>query len=390
MIRVYLILALYVLIPIAIIECFKRSKWMRKIGTVVAAYAIGIIFALTGFVHFEAGTEAAVTFSKLQSTLMSVTVPLAIPLMLFNCDFRLWTKALPKTIWSLVGGITAVLVAVVSGYFIFRTPEIPEFNKVAAMMTGIYTGGTMNFNALGASLGVDKTLMAIVLAFEMVLTTPYIFFIIGGGYKVFRKILPYNDVTRRGRTDEEVASKDVENYGGMFAKENVGGMFAGLGLSVLFLAIGAGLALLITGTLNELVVILTITTLSIIASFFKKVRELPKTFELGMFFILIFSVIVASLFDIHSVNGGSMIIGMFVAWVMVSTAVLHLLFCRVAHVSGDLFCVSQIALLCSPPFVPPVVGAMQNKKVLISGIVIGLVGYAIGTYLGVLIAFVLP
>ena len=390
MIRVYLILALYVLIPIAIIECFKRLKWMRKIGTVVAAYAIGIIFALTGFVHFEAGTEAAVTFSKLQSTLMSVTVPLAIPLMLFNCDFRLWTKALPKTIWSLVGGITAVLVAVVSGYFIFRTPEIEEFNKVAAMMTGIYTGGTMNFNALGASLGVDKTLMAIVLAFEMVLTTPYIFFIIGGGYKVFRKILPYNDVTRRGRTDEDVASKDVENYEGMFAKENVGGMFAGLGLSVLFLAIGAGLALLITGTLNELVVILTITTLSIIASFFKKVRELPKTFELGMFFILIFSVIVASLFDIHSVNGGSMIIGMFVAWVMVSTAVLHLLFCRVAHVSGDLFCVSQVALLCSPPFVPPVVGAMQNKKVLISGIVIGLVGYAIGTYLGVLIAFVLP
>lgn len=390
MIRVYLILALYVLIPIAIIECFKRAKWMRKIGTVVAAYAIGIIFALTGFVHFEAGTEAAVTFSKLQSTLMSVTVPLAIPLMLFNCDFRLWTKALPKTIWSLVGGIAAVLIAVVSGYFIFRTPEISEFNKVAAMMTGIYTGGTMNFNALGASLGVDKTLMAIVLAFEMVLTTPYIFFIIGGGYKVFRKILPYNDVTRRGRTDEEVASKDVENYGGMFAKENVGGMFAGLGLSVLFLAIGAGLALLITGTLNELVVILTITTLSIIASFFKKVRELPKTFELGMFFILIFSVIVASLFDIHSVNGGSMIIGMFVAWVMVSTAVLHLLFCRVAHVSGDLFCVSQIALLCSPPFVPPVVGAMQNKKVLISGIVIGLVGYAIGTYLGVLIAFILP
>ena len=390
MIRVYLILALYVLIPVLIIELFKRFNWMRKIGTVVAAYAIGILFALTGFVHFEAGTEAAVTFSKLQSTLMSVTVPLAIPLMLFNCDFRLWTKALPKTIWSLVGGITAVLVAVVSGYFIFHTSEISEFNKVAAMMTGIYTGGTMNFNALGASLGVDKTLMAIVLAFEMVLTTPYIFFIIGGGYKVFRKILPYNDVTRRGRTDEDVTSKDVENYRGMFVKENVGGMFIGLGLSVLFLAVGAGLALLVTGTLNELVVILTITTLSIIASFFKKVRELPKTFELGMFFILIFSVIVASLFDIHSVNGGSLMIGLFVAWVMIIAAGLHLLFCRIAHVSGDLFCVSQIALLCSPPFVPPVVGAMQNKKVLISGIVIGLVGYAIGTYLGVLIAFVLP
>lgn len=390
MIRAYIIIALYVLVPVVIIELFKRYTWMQKIGTVVAAYAIGILFALTGFVHFEAGTEAAMTFSKLQSTIMSVAVPIAIPLMLFNCDFRLWTKALPKTIWSLVGGIIAVLVAVVSGYFIFRTPEIPAFNKVAAMMTGIYTGGTMNFNALGASLGVDKTLMAIVLAFEMVFTTPYIFFIIGGGYKVFRKILPYQDITRRGRTDENVATKDVENYRGMLDKSNVGGMFIGLGLSILFLAIGAGLALLLTGTLNELVVILTITTLAIIASFFKKVRELPKTFELGMFFILIFSVIVASLFDIHSVNGGSLMIGLFVLWVMVIAAGLHLLFCRIAHVSGDLFCVSQIALLCSPPFVPPVVGAMQNKKVLISGIVIGLVGYAVGTYLGVAIALILP
>lgn len=390
MFRVYLIIALYILVPVLIIECFKRWTWMQKIGTVVAAYAVGILFALTGFVHFEAGTEAALAFGKLQSTIMSVAVPLAIPLMLFNCDFRLWTKALPKTIWSLAGGIMAVLVAVVSGYFIFRTPDIPDFNKVAAMMTGIYTGGTMNFNALGASLGVDKTLMAIVLAFEMVLTTPYIFFIIGGGYKVFRKILPYQDITRKGRKDEEVQTKDVENYRGMFERKNVGGMFAGLGLSVLFLAVGAGLALLVTGTLNELVVILTITTLSIIASFFKKVRELPKTFELGMFFILIFSVIVASLFDIHSVNGGSLMIGLFVAWVMIIAAGLHLLFCRIAHVSGDLFCVSQIALLCSPPFVPPVVGAMQNKKVLISGIVIGLVGYAIGTYLGVAIALLLP
>ena len=390
MIRVYIVIALYILVPVLIIECFKRWTWMQKIGTVVAAYAIGIIFALTGFVHFEPGTVEALSFSKIQSTLMSVAVPLAIPLMLFNCDFKLWTKALPKTIWSLVGGLGAVLAAVVSGYFIFRTAEVPEFNKVAAMMTGIYTGGTMNFNALGASLGVDKTVMAIVLAFEMVLTTPYIFFIIGGGYKVFRKILPYEDITRKGRKDEAVETKDIENYKGMFDRQNVGGMFAGLGLSILFLAIGAGLALLLTGTLNELVVILTITTLSIIASFFKKVRELPKTFELGMFFILIFSVIVASLFDIYSVNGGSVMIGLFVAWVMVVAAGLHLLLCRIMHVSGDLFCVSQIALLCSPPFVPPVVGAMQNKKVLISGIVIGLVGYAVGTYLGVLIAFVLP
>ena len=388
MTKVYIILACYVLFPLLIIGAFKRWTVVQKIGTVVLAYAVGIIASLCGVFNF-ADPAVGATFSKLQSTIMSVAVPLAIPLMLFNCDFKLWTKSLPKTAWALVTGIVAVIVASISGYFIFRN-NVPDIAKVTGMMAGIYTGGTMNFNALGAALNVDRSVMAIVLAFQMVITTPYIFFLLGGGYKIFRKILPYKDVTHKGRMDEDhVETADVENYHGMFEKKNFIGMMKGLGLSLCFLAVGAGLALLITGTLNELVVILTITTLSIIASFFKPVRELPKTFELGMFFILIFSVIVASMFDINSVNGGSLYIGGFVFWIIGISVGLHLLLCRIAKVSGDLFCVCQVGLLCSPPFVPPIAGAMKNKKVLISGIVVGLVGYAIGTYLGVLLAWVL-
>ena len=388
MAKVYIILACYIIFPILIIEAFKRWTIVQKIGTVVLAYAVGIIASLCGVFHF-ADPAIGATFTKLQSTVMNVAVPLAIPLMLFNCDFKLWTKSLPKTTWALVTGIAAVIVASISGYFIFRH-HVPEIAKVTGMMAGIYTGGTMNFNALGAALNVDRSVMAIVLAFQMVITTPYIFFLLGGGYKIFRKLLPYKDITHKGRMDEdEVETNDVENYRGMFEKKNFLGMMKGLGLSVIFLAVGAGLALLITGTLNELVVILTITTLSIIASFFKPVRELPKTFELGMFFILIFSVIVASMFDINSVNGGSLYIGGFVLWIIGVSVGLHLLLCRIAKVSGDLFCVCQVGLLCSPPFVPPIAGAMKNKKVLISGIVVGLVGYAIGTYLGALLAWVL-
>jgi uncharacterized membrane protein len=388
MIKVYIILACYIIFPILIIEAFKRWTIVQKIGTVVLAYAVGIIASLCGVFNF-ATPEIAASFSKLQTTIMNVAVPLAIPLMLFNCDFKLWTKSLPKTTWALVTGIAAVIIASISGYFIFRN-HVPDIAKVTGMMAGIYTGGTMNFNALGFSLGVDRSVMAIVLAFQMVITTPYIFFLLGGGYKVFRKLLPYKDITHRGRMDEdEVETNDVENYRGMFEKKNFWGMMKGLGLSVCFLAVGAGLALLITGKLNELVVILTITTLSIIASFFKPVRELPKTFELGMFFILIFSVIVASMFNIHSVNGGSLYIGGFVLWIIGISVLVHLLLCRIAKVSGDLFCVCQVGLLCSPPFVPPIAGAMKNKKVLISGIVVGLVGYAIGTYLGVFLAWIL-
>lgn len=389
MTQMYLVLAVYLLAPLLIIVCFEKWTPFRKLGTVVTAYIIGILLALTGACSFEEGTQAAISFGKIQSTIMNIAVPLAIPLMLFNCDFKLWTKALPKTLFSLLGGIFGVLLAIITGYFIFRNAGIPEFPKAAAMLTGIYTGGTMNFNALGASLGVQPTTMAVVLAFQMVLTTPYILFLMAGGYKLFRKALPYSDEMGANSPIAEVETKDVENYKALTQRKNWLGMLAAFGLSLLFLAIGAGLALLTTGKLNELVVILTITTLSIIASFFEKVRQLPHTFEMGMVLILVFSVIVASLFDIHSVNAGSLMIGAFILYVIIVACLIHLLICRLTKCSGDLFTVSQVALLCSPPFVPPVVGAMGNKRVLISGLVIGLIGYAIGTYLGVVLFAVL-
>jgi len=175
----------------------------------------------------------------------------------------------------------------------------------------------------------------------------------------------------------------------MFKRKVFPKLLLSLLISIVFLGIGAGLSLLITGKLNELVIILTITTLAIAASFYKPIRELPKTFELGMFFILIFSVVVASQFDIYSINTTSMNIFYFILYILITSVELHVIFSRITKVPGDLFAVAHIGLLCSPPFIPPIVEAMKNKKVLITGIVIGLVGYAIGTYLGVILAEIL-
>lgn len=381
--QVALVTAGYIIFPFIIIMLFSRYKWAKTAGTVILAYAVGIIPALFGLTHFEEGTVGL----SIQKNIMNIAVPIAIPLMLFNCNFKLWTKSLPKTAAALGGGLAAVLIAIVSGFFLFRNSGINDIANVSAMMTGIYTGGTMNFNALGAALHVDSTTIATVLAFEMIVTFPLIMFIVGGGYRLFRKLLPFKDEASVVEADETGGLEHgVEQYGDLLRGRVFLRSLVGLAISIGFLAIGAGLSLLITGKLNELVIILTITTLSIIASFSPKIRNIPKTFELGMFFILVFSVVVASQFDLNSLDSGSLNIGLFLLYIIVVATLLHLLFCRLFKVSGDLYSVALVALLCSPPFVPPVVGAMGNKKVLISGIVIGLIGYAIGTYLGVALA----
>lgn len=400
--RIIIAIAIYLLFPIIIVSAFHKWKILQKIGTVILAYAVGIIMSLTGFVTFEPGTADAATFESIQKLIMNISVPLAIPLMLFNCDFKLWTRALPKTILALVGGIIAITVAVISGFFIFRNTGVNDITNVSAMMTGIYTGGTMNFNALGAALGVDPTTITLVLTFQMLITFPLIMFITGGGYRLFRKILPFPDEsTSISKLGSNIEDHGIENYGMMLDKKVFPKTMLGLLLSIGFLAVGAGLSLLFynlgivgdqetgTGKLNELVIILTITTLSIIASFSKKIRELPKTFELGMIFILIFSIAVASQFNPYSIDMSAISLGLFVLYIMLVSVIIHIIFCRFSKINGDLYTVAQVGLFCSPPFIPPVVGAMGNKKVLISGIVIGLIGYAIGTYMGVGIAYLL-
>ncbi|MCQ2285115.1 MAG: DUF819 family protein [Bacteroidales bacterium] len=396
MLSTYLLIAGYFVFPIIIILLFNKHKWAQKIGTVILAYAIGIIIALLntaiGFLPTD-GESAYSTLTSIQSSLMSVCVPLAIPLMLFNSDFKLWTKSLKKTVVALVGGLFAVCLAVVAGYLIFKGQGYgasDEFKKVAVMITGIYTGGTLNFTALSNIVNADANTYNITLAFEEIVTLPLIIFIMAGGYKLFRKLMPAKDETSIDLANEqEIAESTFENYRGMLKLNTFGKMMLGLLLSILMLGVGVGLSMLIVGKINELVVILTITTLAIIASFSKKVRALPKTFELGMFFILIFSVVVASKFDITKIDSSSLTIMWFILFVMLMSLLVYILICRCFKVSGDLFTVSYISLLCSPPFVPPVVEAMSNRKVLISGIAIGLVGYAVGNYLGSIFASIL-
>ncbi|MBO7316564.1 MAG: DUF819 family protein [Paludibacteraceae bacterium] len=358
-------------------------------GTVILAYIVGIVMSLSGFMQMET-PELTAQLQTVQTWIMNIMVPLAIPLMLFSCDFKLWTKSLPKTIMALFGGILSILVAIVVAFFVFRNRGIENLSDISGMMTGIYTGGTMNFFALGSALKVDPTVITIVYTFEMLVTFPLIMFIVGGGYRFFRKLLPFKDEQKTSTiSTDRVEMRDVENYGNMINRKVFPRTMLGFLLSLGFLIVAAGLSLLITGKLNELIIILVITTLSIIASFFKKVRDLPKTFELGMIFILVFSIVVASQFDIYSINFKALPLLFFVLFVMTIAVLLHLIISRFAKINGDLFTVSLVGLLCSPPFIPPVVGAMSNKKVLISGIAIGLAGYAIGTYLGIGIAYVL-
>jgi uncharacterized membrane protein len=132
------------------------------------------------------------------------------------------------------------------------------------------------------------------------------------------------------------------------------------------------------------VVILSITTLAVFASLINRINRIEKTFQLGMYFILVFSFVVASMADLKVIFSiGFLGLFAYISYAYFVTLLLHLILSKIFRVNADDFLITTTAFVFSPPFVPVVAGALKNKDVIITGITVGIIGYIIGNYLGV-------
>ena len=62
---------------------------------------------------------------------------------------------------------------------------------------------------------------------------------------------------------------------------------------------------------------------------------------------------------------------------------------KIFKVDTDTMMITSTAFICSPPFVPVVAAALKNREVIVSGLTVGILGYAVGNYLGITIAYLL-
>jgi uncharacterized membrane protein len=147
--------------------------------------------------------------------------------------------------------------------------------------------------------------------------------------------------------------------------------------------------MLVPGSMVMVVVILTITTLGLLVSLIPSINRIDKTFESGMYLILIFSIVVASMADVRNFAGLTPGLFAYVTMAVFGSLFLHVLLSKLFKVDADTTMITSVAFICSPPFVPVIAGALGNRHIVITGITIGIIGYAVGNYLGFLVATVL-
>lgn len=379
-----LLVILYITLPAIIIWLCNRNTIADKIGVVIICYIAGIILAQgIPLLTHDVPTNSLKT---LQENLMSACIVISLPLMLFSINIKHWIHLGPTTLIAMASSMSAVVIAsFFTGWALFEFFE--ETWKLVGLSISLYIGGTPNLAAVKEALDVNNNLFLQLHTYDTLLTMCYIFFMVSIAQKVFQSFLPsFQEKEQQvGFTQEDEDCN--QHYSELLKWPIIKKLSIALVLAALIVAIVVLLAKFFASNNEMAFVMVGLTILAIIASLNKHIRKIPNTFDLGMYIVLCFCVIVGSMItsDLFQQLNYPLII--FVLSVVFGSLILHAIFSKLLNVDTDTFIITSVAAICSPPFVPMVAGALKNKEMLLSGITAGVVGYALSNILAISIAY---
>lgn len=378
-----IIVVVCILTPLLVLYLTFKSRILRHVGPIILTYIIGCLLGLTGLMPSDEASRSLLTI------VASASIPFAIPLMLFSSDLRSWRSLAPSFVKSLLFGILGCVLAIYVGFLLYGQSDPALFSSIGGMLTGLYTGGTANLASLKVALNVDDMVYLQIHAYDIAASALYLIIVIVFGKRILLLIMPDFHGSKSHLTPLTIDSHDSELFLGIFSRPNRPHLIRSLLMSVLVILVGAGVALLVPHDMFQSVFILSISLLAILASTVRTVRETKRTFELGTFFILVFSMAVSSQVNLDMLTNVRLDYFMFTLVVTLGGPFFHFLLCSIFRIDTDTALVTSISLICSPPFVPVMASSLNNKAVVGPGIAVGLIGYAIGTYLGFTVAYIL-
>ena len=236
-------------------------------------------------------------------------------------------------------------------------------------------------------LDMDNNTFIILNSFDMIICFVYLVFLMTFGIKWARKVLGRGAYTvdQEVNVDEYAVKNPYADFG---KKKSLIQLFKVLLLTLVIVAAAFGVATLAKRydeNIFTVVMILTLTTLALLFSLWKEVKTWDKSYDAGMYLIYIFSIVVASMANLRTIEfEGTLAIVSYQVLAIFGSLFLTILLAKIFKVDGDTTIITSNTLINSPIFVPMIAASMKNRDIVVVGVTIGLVGYALGNYLGFL------
>ena len=368
----------------------QKYAWAAKISGAILALILAISFTNLNIIPTNSPLYDDVVWG--------FAVPLAIPLLLLQCNIKkIWKETGRLLIIFLIGAVGSCTGAFI-GYFLLKN-NISELNGLAAMMTGSYIGGGINFTALADAFSVSGTMISATTVADNLVTATSMFLLLSiPAVGFFRKHFKHPHIDEVESMDIKEGETAASSYWG--SKEvSLKDIALSIGSAFIIVAISNNLASLLASVIpttnaffkilntllgNQYLIITTITMICATAkpSFF---GNLGGAQEIGTFLIYMFFVVIGVPASISSILFNSPLLLVFCLIIVASNMIVTFSAAHVFKFNLEDAILASNACIGGPTTAAAMAVSKSWSKLIAPIMLIGTLGYVIGNYCGILI-----
>ncbi len=369
-----------------------------------AAKLSGAIIALIGamvLTNFNIIPTGGVWFDDI---IWGYVVPLAIPMLLLQCDIRkIWKDSGRMMLLYLAGGFGTAISAIIAYYTVGQA--IPGSEGVAAVMTGSYIGGGVNMSALAATYISDESgLMGATVVADNLLMAMYFFVLMAiPTIPFFRKHYAHPHIL-------EVESAGVDEN----AKTKAAAYWDAKPIALKDIAFNVAISAAIVWVSTELAGILSaviptsnfffellngmignkyllMTTFTMLLATFGSthVQKINGSQEIGTFLIYLFLFVIGVPASLSMIISNSPLLLVFCLIMVVINMLVTFIVGKIFKFSLEEMILSSNANIGGPTTAAAMAISMGWTKLVGPIMLIGTLGYVIGTYAGIFVGQIL-
>ena len=360
----------------------QKTKWGGKIGAACIA-----IFSTMILVNIRVLPSASPVYTSVSSYIL----PLSIPLLLFQCDLKKIIKESGKLFVVFHIASLGTMVGACLAGFLFR--DTADIGGIVAMEVGAHVGGTVNLVACGNAFGLDQTyISAVAVAANLLVAFLMIGLSAATDTKWVRKTFPHPHLDAFEAQAKDGAGSVAEQY---WKPKNVSLLTIALSLATTFVICGVGdiiskwvqslgLPTILDQLFGSIYLVICTITIILVTLFPKFFRKLEGAEELGTLMIMMYFVSIGGAADLMELLQVGAAILTSIVFVTIGNLGFLFGFGKLFKWNWEDLCNASCATIGGPTTAAAFSINKGWNALIVPGILVGLWGYAIGNYLGIL------
>lgn len=397
----WMLFAILVVIAAVSIRLEQRFLWAAK----VSACVLCLVFAMA-----LANIRVIPADAPAYDFVWTYLVPLAIPFLLFQADFRKIWKESGRMFGIFLLGSLGTAAGGVLAFFLLRTAlGNAEAKSALAMFVGTYIGGSVNLVAMADAAGAPKNLVSASIVADNLLMVLY-FFVLAAlpASALIRRHFRHPIIDRRERIESsEEEMKQVREHHRTHQSRaaeywkarpvSLADLATGFAAACLIVAVsrmlagffetalagnGFGISLL-RGLLSSQYLLITTITTALATAFPQFFGNISGAQEIGTFLIHIFFAVIGAPASIELILREAPLLLLFAAVIVLMNLVFSLGFGKLFGYSIEEITVASNANVGGPTTAAAFAIAKGWHSLIFPAILVGTLGYVIGNYCGI-------